>query len=351
MQQPWWIPTALCILQLPILWWSRTRHNSVTAAAKAQYDNTLMEYPYTGYVDDWSPIELATKMKAAELRAVTARSIDTTRKIRDANKAELSSRERLTENLREQSIATEAMSSSVEEMFQEIEKVSNDARESAEYSRKVQQIAVDGQAIVNDTLEAAQQLHEELQGSQSSLEKLIQEVNSVEGILELIRAIAEQTNLLALNAAIEAARAGEAGRGFAVVADEVRTLSEKTTKSVGEIRNKIEGLQVTVKNTGQRISSGQEFSNKSVALTEKTHLSFTDIVSHINAIGDRSEETSQALLDQSKVTQEIVEHIHRMKEIIAGTGNLSELSLNNSRQVITDLDSLERLIRAFYAAN
>jgi len=176
-------------------------------------------------------------------------------------------------------------------------------------------------------------------------------VGSVGSILELIQSIAEQTNLLALNAAIEAARAGETGRGFAVVADEVRTLSEKTTQSVDDIRSKIEGLQVTVKETSKRIAAGQSYSDRSVERTEQSHASFTDIVSHINAVGDRSESTSTSLSDLSAVTTEIVAHIIRMKDAISGTTNISELSVNRSREVIVELDSLERLIQAFHNAS
>lgn len=344
---PWWIAILISVLHLSVAWQIKMRHSRIQNIAKQQYNNKLMEYPYTGYIDDWSQIELALTMKVAELRAVTARSIDATVKIREANKEELISRERLTTNLMEQIEATEAMGESAKDMQREITQVSKGAQENADYAQSVQKIALDGQNIVNQTLEAAQQLHQELIDSQSSLEQLDKEVNSVESILEFIQSIAEQTNLLALNAAIEAARAGEAGRGFAVVADEVRTLSKKTTHSVVDIRNKIEGLQRTVKNTGQRILAGQEYSNKSVERTEQSHASFTDIVAHINAVGQRAEDTSNSLSDLSKVTGEIVEHIGRMKGAISGTSNISELSMNRSREVIDELDSLERLIRAF----
>ncbi|WP_432467651.1 methyl-accepting chemotaxis protein [Agarivorans sp. Z349TD_8] len=345
----WWLPVIVAGLQLPVMWWNHRRHRSVVDLAQRQYSNALMEYPYTGHFDDWSAIELAVKMKGAELRAVTARSIDTTSQIREANRDELASRKRLTENLNEQTVATEAMAASAEEMLSAIEEVANDAQENSVYAQKVQQIALDGQAVVNNTLDSAQQLHQELLVSHSSLEQLNQDVNSVEGILGLIQAIAEQTNLLALNAAIEAARAGESGRGFAVVADEVRTLSEKTTHSVDDIRNKIEGLKATATDTGKKILAGQHYSNQSVEQTQQTHSAFSDIVSHINSIGERSARTSEALSEQATVTHEMVNHIHRMKEAISGTGSLSELSEDRTRQVILELDSLERLIRAFDA--
>jgi methyl-accepting chemotaxis protein len=287
-------------------------------------------------------------MKSAELRAVTARSIDTTKQIRNANQQELSSRERLTENLAEQTVAADAVGEAAQQMLEAIEEVATDAKENAEYARKAQKIAENGQSVVNDTLKAAEKLHEELLSSKASLEQLNHEVDSVEGILELIQAIADQTNLLALNAAIEAARAGESGRGFAVVADEVRTLSEKTTHSVTDIRSKIEGLQVTVEKTGASISSGQEFSNQSVERAQQSHTAFTDIVTHINAVGQHSAHTSEALGSQAVGTNEIVKHIYRMKESITGTSSLSELSVNRTREVINELDSLERLILAFY---
>lgn len=348
MQVSIWPAIVLAALQIPVSWWIKQRHNSVLSLAKKQYDNTLMEYPYTGHQDDWSAIELSMRMKAAELRAVTARSLDTTNHIHQAHQDELDSREKLTENLSEQTIAADAMGEAAEQMLEAMEQVSIDAKENSEYAHKVQKIAIDGQTVVNETLNSAQQLHEELLSSQTSLEQLNSEVNSVEDILELIQAIADQTNLLALNAAIEAARAGEAGRGFAVVADEVRTLSEKTTHSVTDIRDKIEGLQVTVKQTVERLTEGQKYSDISVEKTQQGHKAFTDIVSHINEVGQRSQHTSESIAAQATGTNEIVKHIYRMKEAISGTGNLSELSVDRTKQAIDELNSLERLILAFY---
>jgi len=346
---PWWISASAAALHLLVSSRIKNRHSKVQSLAKKQYDNQLMEYPYTGCVDDWSLIELALAMKTSELRAVTARSLETTVIIKNTNIEELVSREQLTTNLESQQVAVEAMEDSAEGMRTEIVQASEDAQENANYARSVQKIALDGQDIVNQTLEAAHQLHKELLGSQSSLEQLDKEVSSVSSILALIQSIAEQTNLLALNAAIEAARAGETGRGFAVVADEVRTLSEKTTQSVDDIRSKIEGLQVTVNNTSKCIAAGQSYSNTSVERAEQSHASFTDIVSHINAVGERSEKTSTSLSDLSLVTNEIVAHITRMKDAITGTTNISELSVTRSKQVITELDSLERLIKAFHS--
>jgi len=346
---PWWITAIVASLQLIVSSRIKSRHSKVQNIAKKQYDNQLMEYPYTGHLDDWSQIELALAMKTSELRAVTARSLETTVIIKNTNIEELVSREQLTTNLESQQLAVEAMEDSAEGMRTEIVQASEDAQENANYARSVQKIALEGQDIVNQTLEATHQLHEELLSSQSSLEQLDKEVSSVGGILALIQSIAEQTNLLALNAAIEAARAGEMGRGFAVVADEVRTLSEKTTKSVDDIRIKIEGLQVTVQDTSKRISAGQSYSNTSVERAEQSHTSFTEIVSHINAVGERSEKTSSSLSDLSLVTTEIVGHITRMKDAITGTTDISELSVIRSKEVITELDSLERLINAFHS--
>jgi len=345
---PWWVSVIVASLHLLVSYRIKVRHGRVQKIAKEQYDNQLMEYPYTGEVDDWSQIELALAMKQAELRAVTARSLETTVIIKNANSEELSSREVLTDNLASQQVAVQAMESSAQGMQTEIEQASEDAQENANYARSVQQIALGGQDIVNQTLEAAHQLHKELLGSQSSLQQLDKEVGSVGSILELIQSIAEQTNLLALNAAIEAARAGESGRGFAVVADEVRTLSIKTTQSVDDIRNKIEGLQVTVKKTSKRISAGQEYSNTSVERAEQSHASFADIVAHINAVGERSENTSSSLRDLSIVTTEIVAHIMRMKDAIIGTTNISEDSVARSKEVVIELERLERLIKAFH---
>jgi methyl-accepting chemotaxis protein len=186
-----------------------------------------------------------------------------------------------------------------------------------------------------------------LDESRQALEQLYSDVDGIEAILGMIQGIAEQTNLLALNAAIEAARAGEAGRGFAVVADEVRALSVKTSASVGEIRQRIEVLQATVNRTGNLMKSGQEVSLQSVSKSQESKAAFLSVVDDLKQISEQSANTSQGIAEQVIVTRGMVDHVHRMKTAVYATQNLAESSVERTGKLVEKLESLQRLVAQF----
>ncbi|WP_049324965.1 methyl-accepting chemotaxis protein, partial [Stutzerimonas stutzeri] len=141
------------------------------------------------------------------------------------------------------------VATAINEMSAAAHEVAMSAQRAAEAARETDQQGVAAKQVVDQSIRQIHELVGELRGSGESLEGLQQDVKGIVGVLDVIRAIAEQTNLLALNAAIEAARAGEAGRGFAVVADEVRALASRTQQSTGEIQGMIDRLQSATSNT------------------------------------------------------------------------------------------------------
>jgi methyl-accepting chemotaxis protein len=204
-----------------------------------------------------------------------------------------------------------------------------------------------GAATVDTAVDAVHTLGEQLSDSSIALEKLHTDVESIESILSMIQEIAEQTNLLALNAAIEAARAGEQGRGFAVVADEVRALSAKTNTSVEEIRMRINVLQETATNTGKLMESGIASSEKSVELSRQSKQAFEAIVADLTHIGEQSGTIAQSIAEQVQVTKVVTEHTHRMRDATRLTKTLSSDSVDRTKQLVADLESLQRLVRQF----
>lgn len=342
-----WLLIPLCSIQVTTSFRLKQRLASVNKLAKSHYDNSLMERPYTAHCDDISRIELAMMMKRAELRAATARANETSDGLFQAATEEVADRQVIDRELAEQDTATDALAVSAEEMLASIDEVANQAKQSSEFAQKAQVKADEGSLTIDEGVETVHVLSKRLDDSKKALEELYSDVDGIDTILEMIQGIADQTNLLALNAAIEAARAGEHGRGFAVVADEVRALSSKTSSSVDEIRSKIEVLQATVNKTGSLMQEGISASELSVTNSKKSKEAFESIVSDLRAIGEQSTSTSQAIAEQVQVTQGMTEHVHRMKEAIHLTKSLSSNSVGRTNLLVERLESLQRLVRQF----
>ncbi|WP_243694127.1 methyl-accepting chemotaxis protein [Vibrio viridaestus] len=338
---------VVTFIQLLILLKLRLRLERLNTKVRKSYSNPLMEWPYTGHYDDFSSIELSFTMKQSELRAVTARSLETSGGLLLSAEEEMAVSQSIQEKLQEQNTSTDAMSVAAEQMLSAIDGVSDHAKSNTEFVADAMKTATNGMETIKASVRTVEELGSHLNQSKLALEHLYQDVDGIEGILVLIHGIAEQTNLLALNAAIEAARAGEAGRGFAVVADEVRNLSEKTSASVDDIRQRIEQLQSAVRKTGDVISKGQAVSAQSVKQSDISREAFEKIVVDLSSIGKQSDFTSQSISEQVEVTKGMVEHVKRMRDAVNETKVLSSTSVVRTGTLVEQLESLQRLVRQF----
>lgn len=337
---------TVCI-QLFVALKIRSRLFTINKVAEKQYKNPLMEQPYTGYCDDFSKIELVIMMKKAELRAVTARADETSSSLILSAKDEFINSQDIDTQLHAQDVAIDAMADSSEEMINSINEVVQQAKYSSDFAGNSTTTAIDAVKTIEDAVSMGQALCHELEGSKIALKQLYSDVDGIESILTLIQGIADQTNLLALNAAIEAARAGEHGRGFAVVADEVRALSGKTSSSVEEIRTNIEKLQLTVNKTGTIMEKGIESSQYSMDKSIDGKEAFQTIVNDLTNIGAQSSETLASVSEQARVTKVMADHIQRMREANNANRTLSTNSLERTKEMVDNLNSLQRLVRQF----
>lgn len=214
----------------------------------------------------------------------------------------------------DQNRATEAVSVVVEEMVSSVQTVSSHASSASEAANDADTAAKDGREIVNKTVESINGLAREVERAGEVIRKLETDTENVGTILDVIKGIAEQTNLLALNAAIEAARAGEQGRGFAVVADEVRTLASRTQDSTQEIQKVIEQLQTAARSAVEVMSQSKQRAQTSVEQAAQTGESLIAITERVEAINQMNMQIVNAAVEQERAAYTIKENVIGIKD-------------------------------------
>ena len=243
----------------------------------------------------------------------------------------------------EQSLATDEVTRSVDEMFSSVQNVAKNASSAADAAREADAEAKAGRAVVTQSVESINDLASEVERAAVVIGKLEADTENVGTILDVIKGIAEQTNLLALNAAIEAARAGEQGRGFAVVADEVRTLASRTQDSTQEIQRVIEELQSAARSAAEVMSHSQDQATASVEQAAKTDLSLATITEKVGSITSMNTEIASATGEQEKVSNNIKTNVEgirtnankavkNVQEVGQASESLAEIS-NNLRKI------------------
>ncbi|GEA07577.1 hypothetical protein KUL42_23380 [Alteromonas sp. KUL42] len=211
----------------------------------------------------------------------------------------------------------------VDTMSGSVDGVAHSAAQAAGDANEATNAASEGRQIVQKTVTSIQQLADNVRETADVIARLEADSNKVGSVLDVIKGIAEQTNLLALNAAIEAARAGEQGRGFAVVADEVRTLASRTQQSTEEIQNTIEQLQNAAHSAVEVMARGTEQATSSVETANHAGSSLETITSTIGRINQMNEQIAQNTEEQRSVAIDIVRHVDEIHERTEQTANRS----------------------------
>jgi len=245
--------------------------------------------------------------------------------------------------LQQQNNEIEQAATAVNEMTSAVEEVARNAVSTSEASQQSNQAAREGRDRVVQTVEAIQAMTQDVQSTSVLIEGLATQGRDIGQVLDVIRAIAEQTNLLALNAAIEAARAGEAGRGFAVVADEVRALAHRTQQSTKEIEQMVAGIQ---NGTGQAVQSMQQSNQRTQSTLETARaagVALEQITHSINLINERNLVIASASEEQAQVSREVDRNLVNIRDLAsqsaAGANQTSAASHELSRLAV-DLNTM-----------
>ncbi|HKJ76721.1 MAG TPA: methyl-accepting chemotaxis protein, partial [Gammaproteobacteria bacterium] len=214
---------------------------------------------------------------------------------------------------------TDGVATAINEMSATVEEIARSTADAAEAAREADDESRHGREVVTAAVTAINQFAREVERADEVMKRLEQETEEVTTILDVIRGIAEQTNLLALNAAIEAARAGEQGRGFAVVADEVRTLAQRTHASTQEIQTMIERLQGESREAAGVMAQGRQQGEESVRQVQATSGSFESIAERVAAINDRNTQVASSSEEQRSVTEEVSRNVTAIKSVTDDT--------------------------------
>jgi len=247
-----------------------------------------------------------------------------------------SSTEEMAAGAEEQSQQATEVACAVEEMTKTIIETTRNAGEATDAAKNSGEIAKEGGKVVNETIEGMNKIAEVVQVSASTVHKLGQSSEQIGEIIQVIDDIADQTNLLALNAAIEAARAGEQGRGFAVVADEVRKLAERTTKATKEIASMIKEIQKDTIGAVSSMEEGTAEVERGKKLVDKAGQSLIQIISGAEKVADIVSQVAAASEEQSSASEQISKNIE-------GISSVTQQSAAGIQQVARAAEDLNRL--------
>jgi len=243
--------------------------------------------------------------------------------------------------------AVDQVSTAATEMSAAVNEVARNAQNAADAARSAEVQSREGAQVVGATITAMRQLAQEVESASGTIQTLEQETANIGAVLAVIKGIAEQTNLLALNAAIEAARAGEQGRGFAVVADEVRALAARTQDSTKDIQQMIERLQVGVQNAVKAMDSGSVKARDSVDRAAGVDQILSESSNSVGRINDMAAQIATACEEQSSVTEEIARNISDIRELSNEAAATSEKSTQASQRLSELSSGLAKLVGSF----
>ncbi|MCE1115492.1 methyl-accepting chemotaxis protein [Pseudomonas sp. NMI795_08] len=246
-----------------------------------------------------------------------------------------------------QKVETDQVATAMNEMAATVQEVARNAEQASEAALMADQQAREGDKVVSEAITQIERLAHEVENSSEAMNQLKAESDKIGSVLDVIKSVAQQTNLLALNAAIEAARAGEAGRGFAVVADEVRSLAQRTQQSTEEIEALIAGLQNGTQRVASVMDSSRSLTDSSVELTRRAGGSLDTITRTVSSIQAMNQQIATAAEQQSAVAEEINRSVMNVRDISDQTSAASEETASSSVELARLGTHLQGLVAKF----
>jgi methyl-accepting chemotaxis protein len=253
----------------------------------------------------------------------------------------------ISQSTRKQSEAASSIAVAIDEMATSANHVADNAQQAHLLTGKAGKASQAGTGVIGEVVVEVTNIAQAVQASSSAIEKLGNQSEQIRSIIKVIKDVAEQTNLLALNAAIEAARAGEQGRGFAVVADEVRKLAERTAESTKEIANMIEAISAGTSQAVKSMQQGVVMVENGVNLAQEAGTAITTIDQHTQRVVVTVSDISNAVDEQRNAANEIARHVEQIAQMAESNTNATHSTGETASQLSTISQSLQASVARF----
>jgi len=297
--------------------------------------------------DETGQLMAAMKSMTENLRSIISQVSSTSAQVAAASTQLQATAEHIATGAEEVAAQAGTVATAGEEMSATSGDIAQNCQMAAEGAQRASQAASDGGMVVGRTVEVMGQIAQKVQESARTVESLGQRSDQIGAIIGTIEDIADQTNLLALNAAIEAARAGEQGRGFAVVADEVRALAERTTRATKEIGEMIKAIQRETKGAVIAMEQGVQQVETGTEEAAKSGQALQDILQQVNDVAMQVNQIATAAEEQTATTSEISSNMLQITEVVQQTSQGAHESATAAAQLSGNAEELQRLVRQF----
>jgi aerotaxis receptor len=319
----------------------------VAAESKSIIDNPVTQHVYSGRHDELGQLQMVMRMQQVQQETVVWRINDAINSLQSAAAQATSATQQVETDMDRQKSEVEQVATAMNEMTATVQEVARNTAYTADATGTADGDVRKGKQVVDRTIVDINNLAGKVEEAVAVIQNLAGDSEQIGGVVDVIRGIAEQTNLLALNAAIEAARAGEQGRGFAVVADEVRTLASRTQNSTDEIQQMVQALQSAAENAVMVMEQGQAVAQMSVDQAAKAGESLSAITRSVDTISDMSNQIATAAEEQSAVSDEINQNIVNINSAAEHTLNVTRDSSLANQRLNAEISKLKDMVKQF----
>lgn len=324
-----------------------SRYYALVTKAKHIYDNPLMAHIYSGNCDDLGAIDLALQMQNSELKSILGRASDSCYNVSEQAKISAAKGKQIQSTSQAQLSEIEQVATAMQEMTATLGDMSSNCADAASATQMASAETINGDKTVSSTIRSIQAMAEQLQQTSKVITELEAHSKDIGTVLDVIQSIAGQTNLLALNAAIEAARAGEQGRGFAVVADEVRALAQRTHDATKEIHSMINLLQQGTNKAVISMQQGVVAASECISTADLAGTALRTIREAISTITDMTHHIASAVEEQSSVANEMNRSVVNVSQFTHSSHQLGSEMVGLNDEVTREMDSHSVLVDQF----